>query len=74
MPRVTERLADEKIYEYVKKYGPVTSSQVREKFRLSAATFYSKLARINGIKKVQPIGNRPMILEIDNEATVSSTQ
>lgn len=69
MPRVADRVPNQKIYEYIKKYGPVTSSQVREKFQLAPPTFYTKLKEIVGLKVTPSCGKQPMVLEIDCEAT-----
>ncbi len=70
MSRVADRVSNDKIVAYIKKYGPVSSNQVREKFGLAAPTFYTKIKQILGLKITQAKGNVPMILEFDHEATL----
>lgn len=75
MSRVRDRVSDAQIYEYVKRYGPVTSAQVRERFDMAPPTFYNKIKKIAGIKVTElSSGNKPMLLEIDNAAPLQAPQ
>lgn len=77
MVPVRDHVSDERIVEYIRttsKYRVVTSTMVREKFGISAPTFYSRIKSIPSVKvTASPGGNKPMTLEIDDaNATVQA--
>jgi predicted HTH transcriptional regulator len=47
--RKSELASDEEIIAYVKRFGPLTTKQVREKFGLSETGTSNKLSRIGGL-------------------------
>lgn len=76
MFRVRDRVSDERIIEYIRttsKHKTVTSTMVRQKFDMSAPTFYGRIKRISCIKIIESSGgSTPMTLEIDNETPVQA--